>query len=116
MRCMLLCAVLVSGCATTLRVTSTPPGARVLVDGQDTGEVTPTKLNSWEVGGGAISVEGAEPRAASTKVSVKAIIGSLLIWPLVLPNIVRGFRDVEPAEMHFDLAGKDDTKHEKLDQ
>lgn len=108
----LLCVVLISGCASVLRVTSTPPGARVYVDGADTGEVTPTKLNSWEVGGGEhqISVDGAPPQAARTKVSARAIIGSVLIWPLVLPNIVRGFRDVEPAELHFDRA------KEKLDK
>lgn len=108
---LLLVLPLLAACSATLKVTSSPPGARILLNGQDTGEVTPAELTGRELGGGgALSValdghEAAEARPVTATTSVRAIIGSVVFpVPVGVVNLLsRGFADAEPRELHFEL-------------
>jgi hypothetical protein len=104
--------VLLVGCAGTLRVSSEPSGAKILVNGQDSGRTTPAamRLRDLPLGRPAISVEtqaGVRSTEQQVKVSPSAgiIVWSLLIpIPLGLINLFRGFSKVQPKTIHFELA------------
>lgn len=108
--CMAL--VLLVGCAGTLRVSSEPSGAKILVNGQDSGRTTPAamRLRDLPLGKPAISVEtqaGVRSTEQQVKVSPSAgiIVWSLLIpIPLGLINLFRGFSKVQPKTIHFNVA------------
>jgi hypothetical protein len=99
----------VGGCsAALLTVNSTPPGARVLIDGRDTGKETPALFLNDEIERGEheIRVEGHGVSRQSKSFDVRLrkgrLVASILIPPLLLLNIPRGFRVSEPNVLNFD--------------
>jgi hypothetical protein len=49
-------ALIIPACSTVL-VDSNPPGAKILIDGEDTGKVTPAGLRVKDIGSGYRSIE-----------------------------------------------------------
>lgn len=108
--------LLAAGCAANLKVTSAPAGAHVIVDGEPTGEVTPTSLTARELGGDGEHQVGVEleghtapaPRMVTVSGPKFRHIAGSLIFPIpVIPvNLIRGYADAEPREVHFDLEKK----------
>jgi hypothetical protein len=98
-----------SGCASSLSIRSTPPGAKILIDGQDTGFATPDTLRPRIIPSGrheiSVAIDGqrSEPKVIENHLSAKLIIWSL-IWPgSLLVNMFKGFSHTEPGELTFDL-------------
>jgi hypothetical protein len=110
MRRVIVLAALSAACAHSLRVTSAPPGAHVLLDGKDTGEVTPYALTPRAIGSGehtvAVERDGrrCDPQRVTTHGSVRTVIVSLIFPPALLVHIFsRGFADADPDAVHCDL-------------
>src|SRR5262245_24720725 len=98
-----------AGCS-SVAVTSVPAGARVLIDGKDTGEVTPTTLGP-ELFSGMHSVSVAHDgyatpsaKAATKRFGVGRLISSILLpVPFLIVNLARGFYSMEPDNLEFAL-------------
>jgi len=98
------------GCASSLAVTSDPPGARILIDGVDTGYLTPDTLRPRKVPSGVhrigVALDGydlPDEKGIETHLS-----GALLFWSAVWPpaliiNLFRGFSRTQPDSVHFTL-------------
>ena len=91
----LLVAVIMAGCATTgVRVNSRPSGATVLLDGNSTGQETPTKLlvRGLPTGRHTITVEKqgykskTPPRDITVRVAAGEIFFSVLLAAFVVPK------------------------------
>src|SRR5688572_12934050 len=55
---LLVVAIVSAGCATSLTVNSTPPGAKILIDGKDTGLRTPDSFTPRKLPGGGAAAGG----------------------------------------------------------
>jgi len=91
-------------------VTSSPSGARVLIDGKDTGYKTPDTFRPRILPSGehkvSVALDGygeSEAKDLSVHASPKLIIWSLIFWPAAIVNVFKGFSSVEPNRLHFDL-------------
>jgi len=108
-----LCVVSVGGCA-KLQVFTSPPGAKIFVNGNDTGLVTPQVFKPDDLaryGGRApYKIEADHPgyvrspaQFVSRQVSVAQIFWSIVFPPLLLINVPRGFRRMTPKVIKFAL-------------
>jgi hypothetical protein len=107
-----------SGCAANFKITSNPPGARVLIDGKDTGQKTPALIHPRALDGEhtvAVTAEGYDPvppRKAVGDTSVGLVVWSIVgiptaMWWIPITNLARGHVKVDPTAMHFDLRQTD---------
>jgi len=84
-------SILFSGCVSSTLIQSSPPGAKVYIDGEPMG-VTPYWHADSKITGSITNVdlvkEGYEPLyaqfAKTEQVNVGAIVGGLFIWPIFL--------------------------------
>jgi TolB-like protein len=111
-RTAVLCAftLVASGCAHALKVTSDPPGARVLLDGKDTGEKTPASFNPRAIPSGqhklSVQLEGFNTpaeRSVENSRSVGLVVWSIIFFPVGIYNIFHGFSKNSPEALHFPL-------------
>ncbi len=106
-------AALLASCASSLKITSSTPGARILIDGRDTGYKTPDTFRPRILPSGEhrISVvpqgeEESEAKQISVHASPGLIIGSILFPPALLVNVFKGFSSVAPRLLYFDTRNK----------
>lgn len=102
--------VTLGACAANLSVTSQPPGARVLIDGKDSGQVTPATIAGKQLRGEhkvGVALDGyatPDEQSARAGVAISNIVWSVLLpVPVLFVNIVRGYANAEPNELHFEL-------------
>lgn len=106
-----LCILALLGCS-GVNVTSNIQGARIFVDNQDSGLVTPAKLSADDLGGlGMHKIKiVADGRGASSETpievttSVSGIVASIFLpIPFLFFNIADGFTSVNPKNLRMEL-------------
>jgi hypothetical protein len=113
-------AILVSGCAHGVSVSSRPGGASILIDGAGTGEKTPAVLSPkmFPPGRHDVTVELDGYKLPVPFTVRKHVSGGLVFWSIVLPvpfliiNAARGFSVVDmdnksARDLHFELTPGD---------
>ncbi len=106
----LLSAVaLLSGC-NNLTVQSVPPGAEIYLDGEPTGRVTPASFRLSDVGFGLHGIQARMAGYADSEiVGVEKIVAqgrivlSVILPPVLIINLFRGFTVVKPGKVLLPL-------------
>ncbi len=103
------CATLVNDSPQTIPITSTPAGARVVVDGVDRG-VTPVKIKLPVHAGHKITVEAAGYPARTISVESSAGVGYVVadilfgVVPLIVDIYTKDLYNLKPGKLHFQFA------------
>jgi hypothetical protein len=114
---LVLAALCVTACG-GVRVISYPPGAKIYVDGKDSGKKAPATIRPPDLEGkGQHKIEvwrddlseevTPAPQYTDKKLSIGRIVWSILFPPLLILNAIRGFYYVDPNKMTFRFEATD---------